>query len=515
MKKTLLALMVSALPLLGQFTFTDLPFMAQSMAVTGGEGPPPLTPVLQGLALWYDANASNTMANGTTFPLVFDLTGNGNHSTNYTVATPPFLTNNVINGKSAWHLASAANYGWQSIPSAFPLSNASAAEIFYVLRNTVTNPATGEGSLLTMFGPGSQASVTLNPYHGSAQSFGDGFAQTNTQAYTNWPRYANNFDAWRVYNVRITNGEQQVYNNGDLVGGQDRAIFRTGITNFTFGVDVNANRYFKGWIAEVLLYTNYVTEAYRTNLYRYMSNKYALVVTNWHQPEETFCPTNIGNLWAWYSGTSLDGNFADGAAVTNWADLSGNGRHLTNRLTYLCPTMKSNAYNGKSCLSFDSSKTNKLMFTSTNYTSGLNEEMWAVFVVRYTNSDAVLLSSKVNNYRWSANNAGTAAQWLFNNNVSENSHVPSNVLQVISYHQQTNGPIGGTWAVRAWFNTKMVTDWSGNGYGATFDQIGCKFDNTLRAGGELCEVVLFKGHISYADYCKLYFWYLKPKWGIP
>lgn len=89
---------------------------------------------------------------------------------------------------------------------------------------------------------------------------------------------------------------------------------------------------------------------------------------------------------AWYKGDSLK-DLAEGAAVTQWNDESGNGRHLVQATGSLQPVVKHGIINGRSAIRFD--ETGRLL-ASNGFTVGslIAAQAGTIFAVFFIDSDA-------------------------------------------------------------------------------------------------------------------------------
>lgn len=88
-----------------------------------------------------------------------------------------------------------------------------------------------------------------------------------------------------------------------------------------------------------------------------VNNKAALKV-----PTGSFEPDDLSGISAWYEADRITG-LADGAAVVQWDDLSGNGYHLAHNDPTMRPTYQTSELNGLAVVSFDG--TNDRVFNLT------------------------------------------------------------------------------------------------------------------------------------------------------
>lgn len=85
-----------------------------------------------------------------------------------------------------------------------------------------------------------------------------------------------------------------------------------------------------------------------------------------------FSPADVGNLWAWFDASNAASITESSGAVSQWNDLSGNGRHVTQSTGGNKPTTNSRSINGLNVLDFDGgdfiARTAAIGFTTGAYT---------------------------------------------------------------------------------------------------------------------------------------------------
>jgi hypothetical protein len=84
-----------------------------------------------------------------------------------------------------------------------------------------------------------------------------------------------------------------------------------------------------------------------------------------------FDPLTLPNLWAWYDASNAGSITSSGGAVSQWNDLSGNTRHVTQGTAGAKPTTGSRTQNGLNVLDFDGGDTltiGSISFGVTNWT---------------------------------------------------------------------------------------------------------------------------------------------------
>lgn len=506
-----------------QFTFSDLAFMARVAGVSTG-GDVPNAPPTEGLVLWYRANDSNAMANNTTFNYIHDKSGLGNHSTNLSGRGGPVLSNNVINGKSAFSFNGNGTMGMVLKAPPFKGLDSGQIETLWIVRNMdeLAPSSINRACLASWEGPnmnGAGWGATLQGYQ-NLNKWADQMGKTNA-SYA-WPEITNRYVTnWHVYSMRLKTNEQLISIDGHVVAGMDR-VQPTGVTNMYLGIYMAGSfANFRGDIAEVIIYSNHLSEADRTVAYRYLSNQYGLNLSQsvWNK---VWYPTNFPGLWGWWSAESFDGQQASGTQANTWADLSGNGRNWTNASATTAPTYSSNLYNGHSALVFDPTKPSWLTCTA-RLTNVYSAESWLIAVHRLTNANAWMFINSLyavyGGYRLNEYYSGSP-QW---DTINHSGWYPAgpyvvstNDLRVNAWAAQQRYP-GETGAYnRLWRNSQYGADtmyYMGGDW--IFDRIGAGSDLAFPAGGEICEMIWYQGHLDHDAYAKLFFTYLKPKWGIP
>jgi len=151
-------------------------------------------------------------------------------------------------------------------------------------------------------------------------------------------------------------------------------------------------------------------------------------------------PKSLSNLQLWFDAMTIK-SLADGAAVAQWNDLSGNGRHLAQATGGSQPLYKAKGLNGLPCVRFDGS--NDYMdctaFAHTNLTM-----FGVVFPTNWITNDLCVFSM----FATGAQDWNSADGWIFSSGVGDYQFnwlraIGANILTV------TLSP--------AWFNPLLVT----------------------------------------------------------
>jgi hypothetical protein len=70
-------------------------------------------------------------------------------------------------------------------------------------------------------------------------------------------------------------------------------------------------------------------------------------------PAGGFAPTDIAGCWMWFDASNAGSITASSGAVSQWSDLSGNARHVTQGTGSLQPVTGSRTINGLNAISFN------------------------------------------------------------------------------------------------------------------------------------------------------------------
>lgn len=514
--KTILAIILSLLrfTVSGQFDYTDLPYLAQA-AVRASTGFNPLS--LSNMVFWFKADDYKAQANGTALTTILDKTTNGNHATNPVSASSPTLTNNVINGKSAFHFLTTPN-SFTQISNSSPFGFANNGELFAVLRSE-QSPAPDfiKGSVWQMNNVGTagtelrslhpDASSGIFPGNNIIEGFGSRVAST---APLPWSQQASN---WHIYSVSISPSNMQMRANGELFGGNDLAV--TGFTN-TIWIGKNTRsgtpNSYNGYISEIMCFSNVLSLQDRSNVTMYFSSQYGISTTN---TSDVYTPTNFPNLVGWWDADSLTNIQANGVGVTNWSNSASLAMKWTNGTSGERPTWRSNAYNGHACLTFNASVGNRMFVnpTANTVTNPSGSSMTIISVGSVTN----------NGFSMFMRNSGATLDIRFRDggiNQTKLEKSSSSIVNFTAPRGMTNltmdviGLLSGTGQMIGACNmTNTTSSGATNLQPLSFDNIGGSPSFFL--GGDVCEVLYYQTNLSIADLTKLYYTYFRPKWGLP
>jgi hypothetical protein len=392
---------------------------AQSPAVLFFRGSSASSPPLTDLLFWGDATDYGTNANGTAVTNWFDLSGNNNHYTNQDAANLPYVTNNVVNGLSAFRFG--ANGGastWLHNGNGY-LTNSTNAEIFVVLKSQLTNQSALTWLPWNISHPGGNA-ATEHP--NAANIIREAFGTTMHGAVAAMPRVTEpgaltNFHFW---NVSVSNNQYIGRFNGDIVGGNDLVnITSIGFSNSTrIGGLISGDGLptYNGYIAEVLIYGKVLSDSGRDAVNAYLTGKYAIQATNSSLATNIFNPNSFTNLHAWWKVTDINTN--DGSPVTNWIDRVS-GYQWTNMLVgTTLPIYKSTGFGGVPTLQFLSGGgSNQTMALNGTITLAANTSYTILIMGVYTNIIIVMNGDAGGVSQWILNQSSANKTWVYQSGV--------------------------------------------------------------------------------------------------
>ena len=515
--KTILCLLLTAFSLQAQFDYTDIPFLAQAAQPTS-TGFNPLS--LSNMVFWFRAQDYSASPDGTFLTNILDKSTSGNHATNPASRFAPVLTNNQINGRSAFMFTWQSNRLMQ-ISNASPFSTAKSGEIFAVLRSESSPLLTGNrangGALWQMENIQTDPNPNLRwdgSYHPNqsntlVESFG---ARIPSIAPLPWSQQVSN---WHIYSVSTSPSNVQVYYNGDLISGND--LTTTGFTNSirigSCNVPGIGLGYWSGLIADVLAFSNVLSSIDRSNLTVYFSSLYSIPTSN---TMAVYSPTSFAKLNGWWKADSLSGLIPDGGVVSNWLNQAGTGTNWTNVTAASRPIWHSNVYAGNPCITFDSSINHHLYINPDGMISNnALESLSIISVTKATNSQNALLIRSANTPHWTLR-WSPGGTFNVNDFCSPNvdhlcapigrsgSNLTTDAFMLETLPGQMNFFQGMTNATTLGQTNLALSRWNmvgGTGF-APF-------------GGDVCEFMYYTTNLTFDAYVKLYYTYLRPRWGLP
>ncbi len=249
------------------------------------------------------------------------------------------------------------------------------------------------------------------------------------------------------------------------------------------------------------------------------ANNLEITVAREDELEEVFTEPDFDNLDAHYDAhqDTTSNLVLSGSDVTEWLDISGNGRDQTTAFG-IRPTLEVGAANGNDCIRFTQNS-----FTGVTWTGG-DCTITAVMKVNRTAVAAVgfaILSGFTGNLSCGQWNQTSNASFAFNTLGGDAFGSGSGLLSLSEYTVMTIYVDSGnlTSGMRLFFNdlemaVSQITGSTSNSAvtGTTFD-VGDLGTNSFPYRGDICEVYLNAELISDADRIQLT-GFLKNKWGI-
>jgi Domain of unknown function (DUF2341)/Concanavalin A-like lectin/glucanases superfamily/Fibronectin type III domain/SdrD B-like domain/Calx-beta domain/IPT/TIG domain len=286
-------------------------------------------PVTSGLSLRLDAGTvATTGANVTSWT---DQSGATNSAGQATVANQPTLVQNAINGKPAIRF-DGTNDSLVTTNNIIP-ANSNYTVITVDKRNAVP----------TTFAP---IVANVSNFSGNnAVHFGY-ISNTNFR----FSQFANDLDgtvdSYIAGNPGLTSGTfdssvgHKLYRNGLEIASNTNT---TGLaTTDKIGIGVwNNSSFYNGDIGEILIYNRALSTSEQKQVECYLAAKYGTGAAG--------CNAKLKLHFDASSGT---GQTADGAAVSNWQDQSGNGNNAVQATTSKQPTFQNAGINGKPSIRF-------------------------------------------------------------------------------------------------------------------------------------------------------------------
>ena len=302
-----------------------LPLLIPTYPPEEGGGPTPPIPTF-GLSLWLKGDAGVTQAAGFVSNWA-DQSGNGNDASQATGGLQPTFNPTSINGLPGLTFDGVAS----TMAGAFA-PGSTGISVIYVAKSGAS--LSSFGSILNSQGGAGTTGIQWGFALGSDGSFGAGYGGPDesvsfggiTGVATESP-----FSASFVYD-KVT---WQM--NGAASGSASDTSFPSGPFTYALGHDTGApaNSWFKGDIAEIIVYDHPLSAPDLATVQAYINTKY------FPTPE---IPT-LG-LTAWLKGDDIPGS--DGDAIATWPDASGNHFDAAQATPGLQPVLKKgvNGING-------------------------------------------------------------------------------------------------------------------------------------------------------------------------
>lgn len=231
-------------------------------------------------------------------------------------------------------------------------------------------------------------------------------------------------------------------------------------------------------------------------------------------------PSSIPNLVARYDAMDLGSISLSGSEVTQWNDLSGNGRHATQGTAGNRPTSGTRTINGKNVLNFDGSN-DRLINDGIAASFTGEDKPYTVFMVQQKDTTG--------RAAWVLNNTASARQFIWQNadimTLRDNNDVQ--VVQTLSGSDST-AALFSTWRssglnFTGWINKTLVN--TGTAYnvvsitlnrstiGATASAGGVANNFGVFYDGAIGELIYYNRELTTTEVAQVQN-YLSAKWGI-
>lgn len=150
--------------------------------------------------------------------------------------------------------------------------------------------------------------------------------------------------SWHLQVVNFTGASSKSYFEGITTGAGNPGT--GGLTGLLLGCTYDFVSFADCDIAEVILYGATLSDADQKSLEGYLAKRYDIA---YKAPNHA---SLLANLAGWWDASQITG-LADGAAVSSWPDMSGNGRHAVQAVGTNQPSYQTLELNGRPCVRFD------------------------------------------------------------------------------------------------------------------------------------------------------------------
>jgi hypothetical protein len=299
----------------------------------------PINPLdITGCALWLDAaDATSLTLSGSNVTAWADKSGNARNATGY--------------NNTATYNASGLNTGYPGLEfsSTKSMRSSVASGVFSTaVSGFVVYKFTGSVNLSAAYGlvtrtvsstNGAPTPFDMYSYNGASyRLIGNGTSYTLSTAS---PNYITNTTP-TLYTFGVQSSANTTWN--ESINGTSAVITTSGGTGATYGDTgsfvviggrLDTAVYFQGVISEVIFYNTALTTTQRQQIEAYLAWKWGLI-PNIPAPHPfkrfpslttTFAPAQLSGLSLWLDAADPDTVVTTAAAVTQWRDKSGNGRH--------------------------------------------------------------------------------------------------------------------------------------------------------------------------------------------
>ena len=448
---------------------------------------PATVPNIQG---WWDADDASTFtySSGVFVSQWNDKSGNGFHAVQPVVAQQPTRVVNSINGKAG------VQFIYRTIKTTcpgqtIPFSFFALVRIGQYAHDISLNGANVDAEALGCF----NIDVSGNKFRLMRRQ-----VEAMSTCISNVSTYSN-----LLLGVTYPGGASGVvnwYRNGfadGTSGIMDRTFTPTLMCLGNVSGENGGLHPFWGFIGETMKYARVVSAAENTQISNYLMDKWSIPI-----------PQRLPGLKAWYDASDAASfSYSSSTVVSQWNDLSGNGKHLTQGTVANQPN-RNVLQNGLTCVAFDG--TNDTMSCtgvfSTTVWDTANPHTFIV-VSKITGTPASQRSPiSANNARPFKQSAGTIAAYA--GSILDSGVTWGNTnarLVIIGFHGDTTSFINVDGGTHVTGNVSTFAD-------SKLD-VGSYTGTQEFWQGNICEVICMAGKISAPDETMIVN-YLKAKWGI-
>jgi hypothetical protein len=222
-------------------------------------------PSLSGLQLWLHADALS-LSDGDPVSSWTDSSGNGRHATQGTSGARPIYKTSILNGQPVVRFDGVDDYLFLgNLSAAFP----SAATLFVVCTISGTGPGM---SGYSVYGTGDNDAWW---WHASGDGYQGAFRATRAEAF---PSGGTN-SGTHLFTLQSSASLYEMFHNGSSLGTYS-AGYNAGTAHYIASLDVSGgprgDRYLKGDIAEIVIYSSVLTGTDRGLVETYLNAKYAV-----------------------------------------------------------------------------------------------------------------------------------------------------------------------------------------------------------------------------------------------
>jgi len=295
---------------------------------------------LASLELWLDATEPSTIIESGGFVSEWkDRSKQGNHALQTTGVSQPVTGVNTINGKNVIAfdgvndqliVPRVVDTDWTIIVVYRPLVAGGGSNQWYF----------GDG-LFDMEVGGSTGDFGLSV--GSDADLLAGIGAPDTTIVKQTVGIDTNYVG--VFTREASSGDIKLYVNGSApVTGNAATSQRTAANRITIGSIQTDTRYFNGYIAEIIAYSQVLSDFDRNQVENYLANRWRI---------NTFFPTILPGLNLWLDAADTSTIIESGGFVSEWQDKSLEGNDAQQLIGVSQPTTGINTINGLNTIAFD------------------------------------------------------------------------------------------------------------------------------------------------------------------